>query len=288
MALWARLVLGGLALAVAGFVAAVWFGSFRWNDQTAQRVQQLIQSIPPTEGEKVSFENFDRLPVPVARYFRRTLKEGRPLIRSARVIEEGEFRARNADDGWGPFIATQFISAAPPGFVWDARIRMVPMMTVRVRDAYISGQGSMQAKILSVFPVVDERDKAELNTAALQRYLAEAVWIPTSLLPGHGIQWTAVDNHTARATLTDSGITASVEFRFNDADEVTSVFSPGRYREVNGKYGLTPWEGHFRRYEVREGMRIPIEGAVEWHLPDGSFPYWRGRLIGAEYEFGPK
>jgi hypothetical protein len=30
-------------------------------------------------------------------------------------------------------------------------------MKVRVRDTYVTGQGSMQGKILSLVPVVDER-----------------------------------------------------------------------------------------------------------------------------------
>jgi hypothetical protein len=62
-------------------------------------------------------------------------------------------------------------------------------MKVRVRDTYVTGQGSMQGKILSLVPVFDERGQAELNTGALQRYLAEAVWCPTALLPGEGVKW---------------------------------------------------------------------------------------------------
>jgi hypothetical protein len=143
----------------------------------------------------------------------------------------------------------------------------------------------MQAKVLSLVPVVDERGKAELNAGALQRFLAEAVWFPTALLPGAGVQWRAIDNSRALATLTDSGTTVSLEFRFNDAGEITSVFTPGRYRSVNGKYELAPWEAHLRSYEERDGVRIPVEGDVEWQLRDGSFPYWKGRIVQAKYDF---
>ena len=170
------------------------------------------------------------------------------FIRFARVTWAGEFRIRRADDRWNPFKATQYFSTQPPGFVWDASMRMAHLMSVRVRDAYLAGEGSMQTKILSLVPVVDERGKAELNAGALQRYLAEAVWFPTALLPSAGVQWGAVDDSRALATLTDSGTTVSLEFRFNEAGEITSVFTPGRYRAVNGKYGLARWEAHLRSY----------------------------------------
>jgi hypothetical protein len=158
-------------------------------------------------------------------------------------------------------------------------------MTLRVRDAYVAGQGSMQARVLSLVPVVDERGRAELDAGTLQRYLAEAVWFPTALLPSERLTWRAMENGGAMATLTVASTTVSLEFHFNDVGAVTGVSTPGRYRDVGRKYELTPWEGHFRTYEQREGMRIPVEGAVEWHFPEGSFPYWRGRIVGVMYEF---
>jgi hypothetical protein len=141
----------------------------------------------------------------------------------------------------------------------------------------------MEAKILSLVPLVDASAKAELNAGALQRYLAEAVWFPTALLPGEAMKWSAIDSSRALATLSDSGATVSMEFQFNNAGEITGVFTPGRYREVNGKYELTAWRGHFRNYQERNGMRIPLESDVEWQLPEGVFPYWKGRITEVEY-----
>ena len=264
------MILGGLGLAGAGLGLATWIGSARWNCSTSQLIDSIIQQHPGGRQKTVNLEQVEQLPTPVARYFRRVLRDGQPVIRSARISWVGEFRTGRANNGWSPFKATQHFSAQTPGFVWDAGIRLSPLTKVRVRDAYVAGQGSMQAKILSLVPVVDERGKAGLNAGALQRYLAEAVWFPTALLPGAGVQWSAIDEGRALATLTDSGTTVSLEFRFNDAGDVTSVFTPGRHRAINGKYELTPWEGHFGRYEEREGMRIPVEGDVEWQLRMGG------------------
>ena len=58
-----------------------------------------------------------------------------------------------------------------------------------------------------------------------------------------------------------------------------------RERLVESGSIRTPWEGRFRSYELRDGMRIPMEGEVFWILPDGPHPYWRGRTTKIEYEF---
>jgi len=285
MALWVKCALAGIGLLVVGTVLAIWVGSNRWNSETAALVRKLAQGVSKSGTAKISFENFDQLPAPVARYLKLVLKEGRPLVRSARIEWEGEFRVGDAEDGWSAYAAEQYFSSRPAGFVWDAGIRMAPLVDVRVRDAYVDGRGMMRGKILSLLPVIDESGKAELNEAALQRYLAEAVWFPTALLPGQGVQWSAIDDRRALATLTDGNTTVSLEFHFDETGEIAGVYSPGRYREVNGSYELTPWAGRYRDYGERSGMLVPLSGEVEWRLPDGNLPYWKGRVVGIDYEF---
>ena len=33
-----------------------------------------------------------------------------------------------------------------------------------------------------------------------------------------------------------------------------------------------------------DGMRIPLAGEVEWILPEGPQPYWRGEILDIEYD----
>ncbi len=283
MKTWAKRSLMALGLVGAGSALALRAGSSRWNGKTQGMVEQLNSAALANEPNTVSFKGFDTLPAPVARYFRSTLKEGQPLVRAVRIQQQGEFWMK---DKWIPFTAQQYFSATPPGMVWDAEMRMNALLNVRVRDAYVAGQGSMQAKLLALVPVVNESNCAELNAGALQRYLAEAVWLPTALLPGSNLQWSAIDEHRALATLTDFGLSVSLEFSFNDTGEITGIYTPGRYyREDDGRYMLMPWAGYHRVYEEHSGMRIPIEGEVEWQLPNGRLPYCKLKIVEIEYEF---
>ncbi|MEA3463344.1 MAG: DUF6544 family protein [Bacteroidota bacterium] len=275
-----------ICLIVVGIGLALLIGNILWKRSTSKLVDQLIASCEPFNGAVYNPEILKGLPPPVQRYFRLVLKDGQPLIRSASLYQTGEFNMGESKGGWLPFQAAQHFTASGPGFVWDARISMMPLVSVGVRDGYVNGQGGMQAKILALIPVLNEGGKTELNESALQRYLAEAAWIPTALLPGQGVQWSEIDDNSALATLTDSGITVSLEFKFNEIGEITEVYTPGRYREVNGEYEQTPWSGVFRKYEDRHGIRIPLEGEVEWHLPEGSLPYWKGQITEIQYDFG--
>ncbi len=274
---YSKIALAG-GLLGAGIGLVIGSGATQWNHQTAEMVDRISQA--ESAPSVVSFQGFDSLPAPVARYFRYVLPEGQPLIRHVRIQQEGTFKLK---DKWIPFTATQDFSGGSPGMVWNANMRMNALLGVRVRDAYVQGRGSMQGRIFSIVPIVNEVGKPELDAGALQRYLAEAVWFPTALLPREGMRWDPIDDRRARATLTDHGISVSLEFEFNEVGEITHVFTPGRYREVNGSYELTPWRGTHRQYETRNGVRIPMQGEVEWILPEGAMPYCRLEIQDIEY-----
>ena len=280
---WTKLFLVSIGLAGTGFALALWSGTSRWNEETTRIVKKLKQSASKGKLETVSFKNFDTLPAPVARYFRFALKEGQPFIHTARISHAGEF---NLNEKWIPFNSEQHFSAIPPMFVWNANMKMNPLMNVLVRDGYSSGQGSMTAKIFGLFTVMNADSSDErLAQGALLRFLAEAAWQPTALLPSENLKWSAIDDNRALATLADAGVTVSLEFIFNDTGEITGIFSPERFYEINGEYKPFPWAGRFWNYEQRGGMMIPIEGEVEWQLPEGHKPYWRGCITEADYDF---
>lgn len=279
---WTKFSLAAVGLVGAGTALAVWSGTTNWNAETARQFGKMKQAALSSATKKVSFDGFENLPAPVARYFRFALKDDQPIIRTAKITQTGEF---NLNDKWIPFDSTEYFSSNPSAFIWDANMKMNSLMNVRVRDAYFDGSGSMLGKIFGLFAVVDARDDAKLDAGALQRYLAESVWQPTALLPGENVQWTVIDDKKSLATLTDGETTVSLEFSFNETGEITEVFSPARFREMNGAYKPFPWAGRFWNYRERNGMMIPVAGEVEWKMPEGNLPYWKGQVVDAEYDF---
>ena len=161
---------------------------------------------------------------------------------------------------------------------------MLPLVPVHVRDRYVGGEGSMRAAVAGIVPMVNQHGTPELAAASLQRFLAEAVWYPTVLLPGNGLSWSAIDDRNARVTLTDGPTTVSLDVTFGAAGEIETI-SAMRYRDVKGTPILTPWVGHHRDYTRLSSMMIPTSGDVAWVPPTGPEPYWRGRLVAATFEW---
>jgi hypothetical protein len=56
---------------------------------------------------------------------------------------------------------------------------------------------------------------------------------------------------------------------------------------IGGVIVPTPWECRVSTYELRDGMRVPIEGEVAWVFPEGQKSYWRGRITSIVYAFAP-
>lgn len=285
---WTRVLGASAAVASVATLAAFATSAVAWRRTTAQRVDRLLHAAR-ADGGRSGAEPLRPIPVdlpaPVARYLAFALPPDAVRIRTARIRWSGEFQMRPGG-GWSPFEAEQHFTASPPGFVWDARIRMMRLVPVRVRDGYAAGRGTMLGRLGGLVTVVDQGGTPEMAAGALARWLGEAVWLPTALVPGGpggaGVRWEPVDDATARASVADGGTTVSADFHFAATGEITRMTAM-RFRDVRGTGVLTAFEGRYGDYARRDGVMIPTSAEVAWLLPEGRFPYWRGRPVEVEY-----
>jgi hypothetical protein len=278
------LVLVALALGVIVVVALV-AGALRWSAGTRDLRARIEAARQPIEPRTVNFRELEGLPAPVARYFRAALTDGQPMIAGARVRHRGTFNMGEQADNWRPFTSDQVVVTRRPGFDWDARISMLPGITVRVHDGYVAGEGILYASLFGLIPLMNVTGTPGVAEGELMRFLAEAPWYPTVLLPSQGLAWEAADDRSAHATLTDGDIRLTLRFTFGDDGLIAAVRSESRGRLVDGVAVPTPWEGRTWNYVERDGMRVPLEGEVAWIVPGGPRAYWRGRIEQLEYEF---
>lgn len=272
-------------LGASVFVLGIALAGRLWRQHvSARRIKELRRAATVGRERQVTTDDLDELPDPVRRYLSNALPTDGSSVDSVRVEQEGELRLRNAPSPWKSFTATHHITVDPPGFFWNASIRLAPLLSVAVHDLYRNGDGSARVSLFGVVPVDGADPSLELNEAELLRYLGEAVWYPTALLPSEGVTWEPIDDRTAKATIEYGDVSASLEFSFNEGDEVTRVHAEKRHRKVDDAFEPTPWSGYWYDYETRDGMRIPMKGEVVWHLPDGDLNAWRGRVTGIEYD----
>ncbi len=210
------------------------------------------------------------LPPPVKKYFDYALKEKQQLISYSRLKHSGEFKPSTK---WTSIKGEEYFTVNPPGFVWFGNVRFIS-----AKDIYCQGSGRMQIKLLSLIRLVDAKGE-EFNQGELVRWLSELPWFPTALLPSYNLRWEAMDNESAKVSLTDYNKTVEGYFFYNKKGQITK-FKAKRYGE--GK--LQDWICQYSDYQEVNGMQIPFYAEASWNSEVEDSKYAKFRIEKIEYE----
>jgi len=281
---WLFLIVAALALIFVGLTAV---GGMRWTGATQAILARLEAKRLPAAPARYDPREIEGLPAPVQRYFSTVLTPGQSIVTAATLEHTGHFNLSPTGEQWKPFTSRQRVIVHRPGFLWDARIALAPGVSVRVHDSYADGEGLLHAAVFGLFSVADLRGGGELARGELMRFFAEAAWYPTALLPSQGVRWTAVDGHSAKATLTDGALSITLLFRFDASGLMTSMRAEARGRIVGNEVSVAPWEGTWANHQRVDGMTVPLSGEVAWLLPEGRKTYWRGTVTSLNHEWSP-
>jgi hypothetical protein len=263
----------GLTLAFAG---AAGFLAYRRHTSAVRRMSDRIIASGMQAGARRQ-TNEAALPPPVARYLRLALQDSAAEAPAAvALLQSGELRTDTSSARWMRFRATHVAAPLGSSFLWNATVRVAPFMHVRVLDSLVAGRGSGQALLQSLWPLACHAGTMQMNSGSLHRFLAEAVWYPWALLPSEHLQWEAIDDRQARATLTSASTTVTLDFRFAASGEVAGIYSAGRWGRFGSEYLQLPWEGRFANYERIDGLLLPRHGEVGWHRQGRLEMVWRG------------
>ena len=202
------------------------------------------------------------LPAPVQRYFRHVLREGQPYLRGLRLRHTGQFKT-DLRKNWIAIEGEQYITADPPGFIWQGTTRWFV-----ARDEFVAGRGRLAVRLLGAVPIAGGTGPA-YNQGELLRWMVESTWLPTALLPGGPVTWTAIDDQSARLTLTHQGYSISCIASFNERGEMTQCEAPRQMDAVTQR----PWRARFEQYRRWHGVLIPTVGEASWVIDGQQQPY---------------
>jgi hypothetical protein len=273
------LVYPAITLLILGLAVSFSYSSFR--SQVDNEIVALYSYSGSFANKNYHSSELAGLPEPVQRYFRYSLKDGQKYISYVRLKHGGLFRPSQSLD-WMPIEAEEYFSTKNPGYVWYAEIRPIPYTWLSARDTYSQGKGNVLAKLFSGVTVANSEGK-ESDQSAMIRWLSEAVWYPTALLPSETIRWEEIDNRSAKAFFTDRGRTVVGIFHFNELGEITS-FTADRFMDKS----LEKFEGRYSDYKKFLGMKIPTQADATWHLKAGDYTYVRFNVTKIEYEKAEK
>lgn len=287
---WVVVSIALLLLIALAALALRSYGSQRWDTATqvlVHRLQAARERLETSAPSRYDPRELEGLPAPVQRYFRAVLTEGQPLIATATLAMSGSFNLSSHGERWKPFASRQWVVMRRPGFVWDAQVALLPGVAVRVVDHYMAGEGGLRAAVLGLFTVGAAHGGGEIARGELMRWLAEAAWYPTALLPSQGVQWEAIDDRSANASIVDGAISLRLLFEFDDAGLMVAARTQARGAMAGQHMVMQPWEGRWSGHQKRDGMVVPLEGEAAWWTPQGRRPYFRGTVTSLAYGFAP-
>lgn len=238
-------------------------------DRAADGGEFMLRKKPEPCG--FTLEELEALPEPVRRHLRMAISPGTPLAQTVRLRMRGRIKMGR----WLPFRAIQELSPHR-GFVWSARVGGV----ITGSDSYHDGVGEMRWRLASLVTIAQGAGP-DVSRSAAGRVAAEAIWLPTSLLPRCGVRWTDDGCDQVSLHYQLSSHTVAVTYQLDPAGRITSlVFDRWGDPDNTGLWGWHSFGGEVTSYAHFGGLTVPSEGLMGWHFgtdrwPDGAFFQFR-------------
>lgn len=268
------IILGILIVVIASVITA---GNVVFKQKVKNEVEELFKKSREITPEIVTEADLKALPEPIQRCLRFAQIIGKAKIRTVRLKQKGFFRQKPSQK-WTPFKAEQYYTTDPPSFIWHGTLKAAPLLSISARDIYSEGKGNMLIRLLSTFTVADAKGK-DMDEATLLRYLNEVMWFPTAYL-NHNIQWEPINANSAKAIMSDKGVTVTAILYFDEKGELTNFVAERLCAVTNTK---ETWETPIYEYKQINGIRIPIKGEGVWKLSSEDFSYIRLEVTDIEY-----
>jgi hypothetical protein len=275
-----------LGVVIVIIILLITISKILFDKKITKDINILTEEGSKAQSKIFSFNDLEGLPEPVQRYFKYALKDGQEHIKFVRLKQVGKFRMKE-NQSWMPIKAEQYFTTEDPSFIWRVKFTMAPFIWIEGRDMYYQGKGSMLIKVLSTVTVADAAG-SEMDISSLIRFLSEAPWFPTALLPSDYIEWKEIDSNSAQVVIKHNGYTALGIFTFNEKGEIIKFVTNDRYMEVDGKYFKEQWGGYYRNYQEINGIKIPTEAEVEWNLYDRDLQYVKLKITDIQYNITEK
>jgi hypothetical protein len=226
-------------------------------------IEDLATTLPESASDSFSAVESQGLPEPARRYLAAAIRPGTPLARSARIEMRGHIKIGR----WIPFRAREIITPQR-GFLWQARAAGL----ISGYDYYTDGHGGMDWKLARLIRVA-HAEGPDVSRAAAERAGAEAIWLPTALLPRFGVEWRAIDDTHLEAHLDVDGHPVDVHYEIDDHGRITSlVFDRWHEPETGTAWSAVPCGGTVTAYRTFDGLTIPSAGNFGWFYGTDRWP----------------
>ncbi|MBS1493319.1 MAG: hypothetical protein JST55_07410 [Bacteroidetes bacterium] len=276
---WKDAKAGTIANSIIFITAIAAFGIYSFDKKINENVELMFSKLTNVDKRIVTKEMVSVLPPIVQKFMERSGIIGRPFVNSVRLKQKAIMRAK-PDGNWMDVEAVQYFRVNEPAFVYKIKVNAAPSLIMTGMDKYESGNGNMLIKMMGLYTIGDSKGE-EINRGTLIRFHSETLWFPSAVFSDY-LKWEEIDEHTAKGTMTYSGITESAIFTFTNEGDVKKIEAE-RYGEFDGKYSKEKWCVINTSYKEFDGIRIGNNCEVTWGLKEGDFTWLKLEIKDIEY-----
>lgn len=213
-------------------------------------------------------------PEPVLALAKRLGVDNGSPVQRVTLTQAGDMRLGKGPDR-SQFHARQTIDLVETGFAWKAKFG--PIGIISVRDAYQDNAGSLDVRLLGLFPLAHMVGPA-FAKGEIMRYLAELALAPDAILLNRSLVWSVIDERTLTVAAGPGAGQGSVRIDLDDEGRIGSIFAPDRPFADGRIVEERPWSGRFFDYRLHEGRWLPFGAEVGWTIDGQVVNYWRGTM----------
>jgi hypothetical protein len=139
-------------------------------------------------------------------------------------------------------------------------------------DRYLDGVGGLDWKLLGLRTVAHAEGR-DTSRSAAGRAGAEAIWLPTALLPRFGVRWSASGHDRVTAHHRIGEVPVNVHYQLDqDGRLLGFVFDRWGDPDSTGTWDWHPFGGQITGYRAFAGLTIPSAGRVGWFYGSDRWP----------------
>lgn len=140
-------------------------------------------------------------------------------------------------------------------------------------DYYENGKGSMRGVLAKIVPLFNQRGEM-MDQSCLVTWLSECLLLPNAALQDF-VVWEAIDDTSAKATVSWNDVSASGIFSFSEAGELLSFRTSDRTAvDMKGNQTQADWSAYFSDYRAVNGVLQPRVIQSVWHYAEGDCVYF--------------
>jgi len=266
---WAMLIILVVVIIIAFII-----GNIQMNRKIVNELELLMKSTNESNNRnKIVEEELESLPLPVKKWLENVGVVGKEKIAKVTFSQRGKMKLNPDQKDWFEPEAKQYIRVDEPGYLWKVNLPMLPIINTKGRDLFYKGEGSMEIRIGSLIPVVNVSNNKKINESALHRFLLELPWYPTAALEEY-ITWEAINENSAKASLTYEGMAVDATFYFTEDDNLKRIESL-RYKDSDEDAERIPCIGEIQGHKNIEGLKIPHLIDVTWIMDGKRFTWYK-------------